>query len=179
MPRIVVNPCRNAAPDPPPQHYAGGRHPDAPGVGAEDIYRIYFHGPAYQVMESAWRSGDGVAGRMADALPPDHQPQDRPTLMEPRLIELCFQTAGVGELGTHGKMALPLHVDRVSRLRPGNGGRLTAVARTREDDGAVDADVVDDEGNLYVTLTGYRTVELPGGIDPERLAPLQAAMGAL
>ncbi len=153
------------------------------GVGAEDIYRIYFHGPAYQVMESAWRiGGDGddrgdVAGRMADALPPDHRPQDRPTLMEPRLIELCFQTAGVGELGTHGKMALPLHVDRVSRLRPGNGGRLTAVARTREEDGAVDAYVVDDEGNLYVTLTGYRTIELPGGIDPERLAPLQAAMG--
>ena len=152
------------------------------GVAAADIYRIYFHGPAYQVMESAWRTGthgDDVAGRMSQTLPPDHQPQEIPTLMEPRLIELCFQTAGVGELGTHGKMALPLHVDRVSRLRPGNGGRLTAVARTREEDGAVDAYVVDDEGNLYVTLTGYRTVELPGGIDPERLAPLQAAMGAL
>jgi acyl transferase domain-containing protein len=151
------------------------------GVRAEDIYRIYFHGPAYQVMESAWRTGENgdVAGRMAEALPPDHRPQDGPTLMEPRLIELCFQTAGVGALGTHGKMALPLHVDRVSTLRPGNGGRLTAVARTREEDGAVDAYVVDDEGNLYVTLTGYRTVELPGGVDPERLAPLQVAMGAL
>jgi hypothetical protein len=30
-----------------------------------------------------------------------------------------------------------------------------------------------------MTLTGYRTVELPGGVDPERLAPLQVAMGAL
>jgi hypothetical protein len=156
----------------------------AEGVGAGDIYRIYFHGPAYQVMESAWREGDGVAGRLAGALPPDHRPQEVPTLMEPRLIELCFQTAGVGELGTRGKMALPLHVDRVSMLRRPNGGTLTAVARPRGGDGdgeamgAVDAYVVDDEGNLYVTLSGYRTIELPGGVDPERLAPLQDAMRA-
>jgi malonyl CoA-acyl carrier protein transacylase/NAD(P)-dependent dehydrogenase (short-subunit alcohol dehydrogenase family)/acyl carrier protein len=146
------------------------------GVQAGDIYRIYFHGPAYQVMESAWRSGDGVAGRMAGALPPDHQPQEMPTLMEPRLIELCFQTAGVGELGNRGKMGLPLHIDRVSTLRRPNGGALTAVTRPRGGDGAVDAYVVDEEGNLYVTLTGYRTIELPGGVDPGRLAPLQDAM---
>ena len=115
-------------------------------VGANDIYRIYFHGPAYRVMESAWRSGDGVAGRLAEQLPPDHQPAAAATLMEPRLIELCFQTAGIGQLGKDGRMALPLHVDRA--------------------------------GNLYVTVSGYRTVELPGGVDAERLASLKVAMGA-
>ncbi|HEX6861950.1 MAG TPA: polyketide synthase dehydratase domain-containing protein, partial [Thermoanaerobaculia bacterium] len=159
---------------------------NAPGereaVRAGDVYRIYFHGPAYQVLESAWRDGDTVVGRYAANLPPEYrleaQPATLPTLMEPRLIELCFQTAGLGELGRKGRMALPLHVDRVRTLRAapaGDGTPLFAVTRPGAD-GSVDAWVVDREGNLYVTLSGYRTVELPGGVDPERLEPLRSAM---
>jgi polyketide synthase-like dehydratase family protein/polyketide synthase family protein/KR domain-containing protein len=150
-------------------------------VAAADIYRIYFHGPAYRVMESAWRHGDGVAGRLARPLPPDHRPEELPTLMEPRLIELCFQTAGVGELGTHGRMALPLKVDRVTAPRRndkngGNGTPLYAVAGPRDGDGAVDAYVVDGAGNVYLSLSGYRTIELPGSVAADRVAPLRAAM---
>jgi acyl transferase domain-containing protein len=150
-----------------------------PAATAEDVYRIYFHGTAYQVLASAWRDGDGVAGRFATALPPNHQPADRQTLMEPRLIELCFQTAGVGELGMHGRMALPLRVDRVAAFRPAGDTPLYAVTRTVGPDGAVDAVVVDLEGNVYVALSGYRTIELPGGLDPERIAPLRAAVAGL
>lgn len=51
-----------------------------------------------------------------------------------------------------------------------------AVARPAGDDGSVEAWVVDANGNVSLTLSGYRTVELPGGADPERLAPLQAAL---
>src|SRR4029079_7272862 len=102
-------------------------------------------------MESAWRAGDGVAGRMAGALPPDHQPQEMPTLMEPRLVELCFQAAGVGELGNRGKMGLPLHIDRVSTLRRPNGGALTAVTRPRAGEGAAEAYGVGQEGKHYRT----------------------------
>jgi hypothetical protein len=36
--------------------------------------------------------------------------------------------------------------------------------------------VVDEAGNVYLVLEGYSTVELPGSIDEERLAPLKAAM---
>ncbi len=149
-------------------------------VHAADIYRVYFHGPAYQVMDSAWRDGDAVAGRFAGSLPPDHKPQELPTLMEPRLIELCFQTAGIGELGTSGRMALPLKVDRVTPLRPANGnGPLFAVARPANGnggDGGIDAYVVDGEGNLYMSLSGYRTVELPGGLEASRIAPFKTAL---
>ena len=42
----------------------------------------------------------------------------------PRLIELCFQTAGIWELGTTGRMALPSHIDRVELFgSPPNGDR--------------------------------------------------------
>jgi acyl transferase domain-containing protein len=156
-------------------------HEGTPAATAEDIYRIYFHGPAYQVLAAAWRDGDGtgaMTGRFATKLPPNHQPADRLSLMEPRLIELCFQTAGIGELGTHGRMALPLRVDRVAVFRPAGDTPLYAVTRNGQD-GAVDAVVVDPEGNVYVALSGYRTIELPGGLDPERIAPLRAAVSGL
>ncbi|HSF43078.1 MAG TPA: SDR family NAD(P)-dependent oxidoreductase, partial [Thermoanaerobaculia bacterium] len=145
-------------------------------VGAKDIYRVYFHGPAYQVMEKAWRDGDAVAALLAAPLPSNHRPEGVPTVMEPRLIELCFQTAGISELGVRGRMALPLRVDRVSTVRhPSDGAPLFALAEALGD-GAVEARVVDGEGNVYVSLSGYRTVELPGGVEPDRLAPLRAAM---
>jgi hypothetical protein len=96
--------------------------------------------------------------------------------MEPRLIELCFQTAGVHELGTAGRMALPTHVDRVSSF-PGDGsGPLWAIVRPRPDEDAVDAEVVDDSGQVRVRLEGYRTIELPGAATADLLEPLRAAM---
>ncbi|HYU32318.1 MAG TPA: SDR family NAD(P)-dependent oxidoreductase [Thermoanaerobaculia bacterium] len=150
---------------------------ESPAVHADDIYKVYFHGPAYQVMDEAWKDGDQVEGRMAHDLPPNHRPEAEPTLMEPRLIELCFQTAGIGELGASGRMALPLSVDRVRTLRHPNGEPLFAVTKHPNGDGCVDAWVVDGKGNVYVTLSGYRTVELPGGVTPETLVPLRNAMG--
>jgi NAD(P)-dependent dehydrogenase (short-subunit alcohol dehydrogenase family) len=146
------------------------------GVGRESVYRIYFHGPAYQVLDRAWRSNGAVVGRLAKDLPPDHEPPGTPTLIDPRLVELCFQTAGVWELGRDGRMALPAHVDRVSHFTAGeDSGALWAVVTPRDD--GIDADVVGEDGRVRVRLEGYRTIELPGGLDPEALAPIRAAMG--
>ena len=46
----------------------------------------------------AWREGVRIVGQMAKGLPDQHQPPDLPTLVAPRLIELCFQTAGLWEI---------------------------------------------------------------------------------
>jgi acyl transferase domain-containing protein/acyl carrier protein len=150
---------------------------DGASVAAATIYRLYFHGPAYQVLDSAWRDGGTMAGRMAAALPPNHHPAELPTLLAPRLIELCFQTAGLDALEANGRMALPLRVDRVCALRPVDGatGPLYAVTRPARA-GGVDGWVVDAAGTLYLTLSGYRTIELPGSVDPARIAPLRAAL---
>ena len=37
--------------------------------------------------------------------------------MAPRLIELCFQTAGLWEMGVQSRMGLPQHVGRVALLQ--------------------------------------------------------------
>ena len=83
------------------------------GIGPHEVYRLYFHGPAYQVIGSAWRDGDGdsatAVARFAEGLPAN---SDRPTITGPRLIELCFQTAGVWELGTAGRGAHGLRIWR-------------------------------------------------------------------
>jgi KR domain-containing protein/polyketide synthase-like dehydratase family protein/polyketide synthase family protein len=162
---------------PPPEKHARPSDPNAeqPGVGHDAVYEVYFHGPAYQVLDRAWRQNGDVVGELAAPLPADHEPADQATALSPRLIELCFQTAGVWELGTAGRLALPMHIDRVlSYGEPESPGRLWAVVHPREHD--ADADVVDEQGRVVVRLEGYRTIELPGLIDPAALAPLKAAM---
>ncbi|MCG8424418.1 MAG: SDR family NAD(P)-dependent oxidoreductase [Proteobacteria bacterium] len=148
-----------------------------PTASGTDIYRIYFHGPAYHVLDRVWRHGDVVVGEMPESLPANHRPEDAPTHMEPRLIELCFQTAGVWEIGKTGKLALPQHIDRVTTLRPPRDepGKLHAMVEEREQGGGFDVRVADQDGNLYVILEGYRTVEL-GGVDPALRTPLEKAV---
>ncbi|HEU0169940.1 MAG TPA: SDR family NAD(P)-dependent oxidoreductase, partial [Acidimicrobiales bacterium] len=150
--------------------------PDGKGTTAEAIYGVYFHGPAYQVLERAWRTDQGPVGLLATGLPGDHVPPERPEVASPRLIELFFQTAGIWEIGRHGRFGLPHRVDRIV-LHPALDapeGRVEALVEPGE--ARFDGRVVDEAGSVLVELRGYRTVELPGGVDPERRAPLAAAM---
>jgi hypothetical protein len=146
-------------------------------VEHDAVYRVYFHGPAYQVLEHAYRSNGHVLGRMAGNLPPAYVPADVSTQIVSRLIELCFQTAGVWELGTAGVMGLPMHLDRVQRFAGADApGRLTAVVHPRPDRTGIDADVVDEHGTVRIRLEGYRTAALPVAFDEAELAPLRAVV---
>ncbi len=134
-------------------------------IEAADIYRLYFHGPAYQVLERAWWDGKRIVGLMAKGLPNNHHPAELPTLMAPRLIELCFQTAGIWEMGVQSRMGLPQHIDRVSLLRSPDlaEGRLYAVVTPNQAQGSFDAEVVDAAGNRY-----RATQRIPHGGGPEQ-----------
>ncbi len=154
--------------------------PEGHIIEAADIYRLYFHGPAYQVVERAWWDGHRIIGLMAKALLANHLPSELPTLTAPRLIELCFQTAGLWEMGALGSMGLPQHIDCVSSLllrvpKPADG-TLYAVVTSGQGHGSFDAEVVDAKGNGYLQLRGYRTVVVPNTVDADRLKALQAAM---
>jgi hypothetical protein len=147
-------------------------------VEAAEIYHVYFHGPAYQVLERAWWDGERMVGLMAKDLPGNHEPADRPTLMAPRLIELCFQTAGLWELGAQNRFGLPQDVQQVSLLRAPDlaEGKLYAVVTPNPEDGSFDAEVVDAKGIRYMYLCGYRTAALPSNIDPQTSRTLQAVL---
>jgi len=148
-------------------------------VEAAEIYRLYFHGPTYQVVEKVWWDGKRLVGLMAEGLPSNHHPSELPTRISPRLIELCFQTAGIWELGVQGDMGLPEHVDCISVPTgdpPQPVGRLYAVVTPKASAGSFDAEVIDAKGNCHLQLKGYRTVKIPGAINAEALRVLKAVM---
>jgi NAD(P)-dependent dehydrogenase (short-subunit alcohol dehydrogenase family)/acyl carrier protein len=147
-------------------------------IEAAEIYRVYFHGPAYQVLERAWWDGKRMIGLMAAGLPSNHQPSDQPTLMAPRLIELCFQTAGLWEMTVQNRFGLPQDIHQVSLLRaPALAeSQLYAVVTPNPDQGSFDAEVVDTKGNCYVQLSGYRTAAMPNSLDAEPLKVLHTVM---
>ena len=153
-------------------------HASDASVADKDIYQVYFHGPAYQVLDTAWRDNGVVVGRMREQLPDDRQPADLEMVTEPRLVELCFQTAGVWQIGTTGRMGLPQHIDELECVRSADAveGRLHAVVSPRDGGKSFDAHVTDEAGNLYVVLRGYQTAELPEDVDPDKRKPLRAAM---
>jgi len=150
--------------------------PTSPTIEAADIYRLYFHGPAYQALEQAWRDRDRIVGKMAESLPANHVPPEKATVIEPRLIELCFQTAGLWEMSALGRLGLPHQIQQVSFLRAAEtaeSGRY-AVVTPAADSASFDAEVIDKAGNQYLQLRGYRTVALPNSVDAEPLKALQA-----
>jgi len=145
---------------------------------AADIYGVYFHGPAYQVLEKAWCDGKRIIGLLAKGLPPNHHPSELPTIIAPRLIESCFQTAGVWEMGVEGRMGLPKCVHQICLFRQPNlaEGRLYAVVIPGVARQSFTAEVLDEKGNCYLSLNGYQTVALPDLVDAKRLRSLQASL---
>ena len=138
---------------------------DARVVERADIYQVYFHGPAYQVLEKVLIAGNMAFGMLASDLPPDSAPAEAEHLVDPRLLELCFQTAGVWEIANTEAMALPSSLETLevySHPELGNGKGIYAIVTAHDEGASFDARVIDDEGNVYLDLTGYRTSKLPG-----------------
>jgi acyl transferase domain-containing protein/NAD(P)-dependent dehydrogenase (short-subunit alcohol dehydrogenase family)/acyl carrier protein len=162
-----------------PQFAQSSRAPGEPAgsaIEAADIYRLYFHGPAYQVLKQAWRDGDQIVGQMNRSLPSNHVPPEKPTVTEPRQIELCFQTAGLWEMSALSRLGLPQQIQKVYLFHTPETANcsLYAIVSPHEDEGIFDAEVVDQAGNQYLRLSGYRTVALPNSVDAEPLRALQA-----
>jgi len=129
-------------------------------------------------VERAWWDGNQIVALLNKSLPGNHHPPGQPTLMAPRLIELCFQAAGLWEMGVQGRMGLPLHLDQVSVTLPPelSESRLYAIITPLAAQGSFDAEVLDTSGNRYVRLLGYRTVAFPNALELAPLKALQAAM---
>ena len=148
-------------------------------VDAAHIYRIYFHGPAYQVLEKAWWDGEHMVGALRSQLPDECKASDGPTVFGPRLIELCFQTAGLWEMAAQNRMGLPWQVQDVSWSGTPDltdHHAFYALVTPHPAEGTFDAEVVDGEGTRYLRLDGYRTSQVPSGVDTEPLKALHDAV---
>ncbi|MCE1255042.1 MAG: SDR family NAD(P)-dependent oxidoreductase, partial [Anaerolineae bacterium] len=145
-------------------------------VGPDDIYRLYFHGPAFQVLDGVQTHGDYVIGRLNHNLPPFTR-EKQPLLSMPQLVELCFQTAGIWQAGKTGVMALPESIGCLTlyHRRAEKEALYAEVQPHQAADGSLsfDARVVDSSGRLYLKLEDYRTVALPYAVEQKLLTPLQ------
>jgi hypothetical protein len=142
---------------------------EAPGedeltITADEIYRLFFHGPAYRVIERAAVRDNTVLARMPAGLPPDTHPAGAAHLMAPRLVELCFQAAALWCVKSRSAMAFPSSVGRVIAYRqPEAAGerQLYGKVWTSDDGASFDGQVFDESGAVYVDLRDYRTVTRP------------------
>jgi len=145
-------------------------------VKAEDIYRLYFHGPAFQVLEGVQLSGATVVGRLNKNLPSILH-TEHALVSTPTLVELCFQTAGIWEIGKTGTMGLPRSIESLTLYRQSiNGAQIYAEVKpveTKNEGLHFDARVVDSRGRLYLELKDYRTTPLPVPVEKSLLKPLQ------
>ena len=168
--RRASSPVQGEAPQP------NGHHP----VPNDAIYRIYFHGPAYQVLDRVELCKHSVRSRFRVNLPPALARQS-PTVMAPRVIEMVLQTAGVYEIARTGRLALPAGIERlVSHATPSEDVALFAevVPRSVGAELTFDARVCDASGRVYLEIVGYRTSALPTGLSEELLSPLRRGMEA-
>jgi len=103
--------------------------------------------------------GEAV-GALHAQLPPNAARAGAGELAAPRLVELCFQTAGIVDLAERSVLGLPARIDALRLFRTGAAGPLYAAVRRRQADDGFDARVVDGEGAVLLELSGYRTVAL-------------------
>ena len=149
-------------------------------LSKDEIYQIYFHGPSFQVLEGVQRWDEYVLGKLQPDFTPDSNHLMQLT-SHPILIELCFQTAGVFEIGTTGQMRLPSSVGAL-KIYPNQviGRDFYALVKPRtilDDEMVFDAWVVDQEGKIYLEMRDYRTVQLPNELDASLVAPFKKALG--
>jgi len=147
-------------------------------VTAADIYRLYFHGPSFQVLEAAQRSGNSILGRFNKKLV-EVFADDPELLTTPLLIELCFQTAGLWEAGSTGVLGLPHSIGALKIYRKFvNGISVYADVKPKERDGQVyfDARVLDSKGNVYLDLTDYRTSPRTDRADTQLVEPMKSLL---
>ncbi len=150
------------------------------GISSDDIYRLYFHGPSFQVLKNVQRQDKLMLGTcqldFADGM--DEMMQ---AVSQPLLIESCFQTAGIWEIGQAGQFSLPHSIGNL-RLYPqrANGRPVYACVKPSHDKNGqllFDAWVMDDQGQVFLEMDGYQTTPLLADLDEADIMPFRAVTG--
>ncbi|MDI7267639.1 MAG: SDR family NAD(P)-dependent oxidoreductase, partial [Myxococcota bacterium] len=97
----------------------------AHGPDAAEVYRFFFHGPTFRVIERASRIGEGGIVVRAAAPPGGSAP-----IAGPRLREIALQAGGLWAMCARGVMALPHRIDSAERFETPEPG-TPVVARAR------------------------------------------------
>ena len=145
-------------------------------VGAKDIYQLYFHGPAFQVLQGVQQDGEFTLGRCQFG-PLEEVDRLLNAVSQPLLVESCFQTAGVWEIGHDGRFSLPQSIGKLSLYPISMNGHAvyTCVRPRNTDNGRVtfDAWVVDEQGQIYMEMQNYQTSPLMAELEDKSVKPFR------
>jgi malonyl CoA-acyl carrier protein transacylase len=143
---------------------------------AEDIYKLYFHGPAFQVLAGVQMDGKTVLGKLNRQLPGISESENGSPRI-PILVELCLQTAGIWDIGISDTLSLPKSIGAL-RLYNNKVNGLPIFAEVHPvelEDGEryFDAKVVDSKGQVYLEIDQYRTAPMPYNLEKDLLTPIK------
>jgi NAD(P)-dependent dehydrogenase (short-subunit alcohol dehydrogenase family) len=136
---------------------------DELSIEADGIYEVFFHGPAYQVIERAKVAGNAVVSLVSVGLIPNAADENAAELSAPRLFEHMVQAPALWSVKTNGAMALPAGFVKATLYRQpseANGQRLYALTEAVDGGERFNVTMVDESGNVYATLEGYQTVQM-------------------
>ena len=135
-----------------------------PSAHSADVYALLFHGPAFRVVRSASLAGGGMLCEWQPDLPAwTHAPPDA-AMPDPRWTELCLQAAGLLEIATTQRMLIPHRIASVLHCPPAGRQpprRMFAHAKRAASGEAIDIDLVDQDRQPLLRVSGYETVPLP------------------
>lgn len=152
-----------------------------PKVTRRDVYRRYFHGPVFQVLQSIMNVGEnGASARVIDTRPVWLQNVGHTQFVtSPLMREAGFQIAGLWEMMEVGRMALPAGIHYLKLSQPTHETALFVEARQRSSSaagGVFDVWVRDEAGRIYDVMLGYQTVTLRALEESERFEPAPAKL---
>ena len=169
-----------------------------PQVGSDEIYELFFHGPAFQVIHGATFTTAGVVCQLAEGLPPLTSACDPIGDQRIRRVEACLQTAGLLEVASTHRMMIP---GRIAELRWFDGPSSDANEASDDAEPSDDSDrlmtaqarrlptgdqatsrfdisLVDQRGAVRLAVLGYETCPLPFHSDRTALLALAHAFAA-
>lgn len=143
-------------------------------VEKAQIYKLYFHGPAFQVLEGAQSAKGSLTGKFSTELQGSVQSE---STTEPMLVELCFQTAGLFQAGATGEMGLPSSIGSLKLYgHPDRSTDIFAEVKPHWHDDKLhfDMQVKDARGRLLLEMEDYQTIALPYLPGKELVEPMEA-----
>ncbi|NLO92117.1 MAG: SDR family NAD(P)-dependent oxidoreductase [Elusimicrobia bacterium] len=135
-----------------------------PAVDKETIYKTFFHGPSFQVLDAIVSIDEKtVMAVYRRPSKPLWETGDRYLLACPLLIEAAFQACGYRDLHIAKKMTLPDAIGKVHIFNRGDQPDtlgIWSVFKGKDDNGysIYDAFVFDQRGRLWVELEDYKMV---------------------
>ena len=138
------------------QGLTGDPPPASAAIAAGPIYDVYFHGPAFQVLEAG-----GIEKKSAIGLR-NRTITDSGYIAAPMLVELAFQTAGLWGIVSHSAMALPAGIGAVEFATNGTGQVPAAAVSTNIGEDLYDVTVVAEDGTEILSLKRFAMARVPG-----------------